>query len=310
MFGRMRLAFYDKRIMDLLRREGTVLSDEGAFLVAKFLKIALKNETIRNAIISHGFKLREMFHLYSGMIEGLMPNPCIRAGGNMLVATLPFLEPQRLQGMLSQLANIIPYNTSSAERTETILSYAAMSAEAIWEKHTQATGEADFRLSPKAMQVIQQRMRPQDNDASKGPEAGEPLNVGVPNSEGRIVGGVSFGADGKASFHGGDDSDFSTPVMAMAVFSLKNWGKQKEIDIVSEWLGAPKSDWTEEHYQEFAIGLLHWLTESHAAGESLPEVFEMAAEYMKEEGLPPLKRKVTRRLTSVYRALYGLEEGV
>ena len=78
------------------------------------------------------------------MIIHLMPNPCIIAGGLLLVPTLFFMEPMRFEGLASNIARHID-GLSESERKQVIVAIAEKAAQQTWDAHTAARGEAPFK---------------------------------------------------------------------------------------------------------------------------------------------------------------------
>lgn len=147
MFTKFSLGFQDKRIIEHLRSGGAITDLKGRALVAKFVYSAMKIKKINMAVQRYGFDAEDICILYAGMIISLLPKPCIRVGGPMLAATLPFIEPHRLETTLSQLSREITSTMSTDQRQEVILEHAHAHAQVIWASHTAAMGESDIVVS-------------------------------------------------------------------------------------------------------------------------------------------------------------------
>ncbi len=149
--SKLRIGFSEKPLMEFLKRGGSLDDPHGTSLVAKVIHTALQDEDIRRIATLNGFDAEDLCVLYVGMIAPLMPKPCINVSGPMLVATLPLLEPHRLDVMLSQLSHDLDTGAGMMESRMLILKYAEANARAIWAAHTSAYGEPDFVITPDGM---------------------------------------------------------------------------------------------------------------------------------------------------------------
>ena len=142
----LRLAMIDKQIMRHIRMNGSTLDQAGKVLVLKFVQTALKNAEIRDAARQYNFTTEDLCAAYSIMVESLRPNPAIIAGGPMLAASLPFMEPFRIESLMGSVHQQIPPCSPLQERRELIAEMAEMHAAAVWNSHTDARGEAEFKI--------------------------------------------------------------------------------------------------------------------------------------------------------------------
>jgi hypothetical protein len=74
-----------------------------------------------------------------------MPNPCINSGGLLLVPTLFFMEPVRLETLASEIATRTR-GVGDEQRAESMLALAIAAARQTWQSHTSARGEAPFTI--------------------------------------------------------------------------------------------------------------------------------------------------------------------
>ncbi|HQE83764.1 MAG TPA: hypothetical protein PLM14_12255 [Candidatus Hydrogenedentes bacterium] len=146
--SKLRISLSEKPLIEFLRRGGALEDPRGTGLVVRVIDTALQDEGIRRIATTYGFDAKDLCVLYAGMIAPLMPEPCINVSGPMLAATLPLLEPHRLEVMLSLLSRDLGPGNRMAERRKLILEYAEANAKAIWATHTAAYGEPDFVITP------------------------------------------------------------------------------------------------------------------------------------------------------------------
>jgi len=137
--------FAEKRLLNHLQLGGSVTDDVGRQLVMRFAQKAWSDSQIRAICERQGFDLEDICVIYAAMIQSLMPNPCIAAGGLLLVPTLFFMEPFRLEAMLSQLHRDLQGRVGT-ERRAFIIEIASEAARQCWEAHSAARGEARFEI--------------------------------------------------------------------------------------------------------------------------------------------------------------------
>jgi len=141
----LKQAFQDKRVINAVRAfpPGEFGSEDFTIQVRKFIDVTLEFDEAREVIKRHSLTKEELAFLYSMLVRVLMPNPYIKAGANMLAASLPFYEPFRLEAILSAIeADLRNRNESEAERREVITEHATIGANAAWQSHTAARGAA------------------------------------------------------------------------------------------------------------------------------------------------------------------------
>lgn len=137
-----------KQAIEHVRRNGLMSDLVGSAIAIKAVQEALKNETVRNAANRYGFSTADLALIYTCMVDGLLPNPCIKSGGLMLVATLVFIEPFRIEHYLQGLHAHFDDDDLRTRRNAIISATAPDYARVMWESHTAARGEAKFSIDP------------------------------------------------------------------------------------------------------------------------------------------------------------------
>lgn len=134
----------DKRIMNHLLRGGSLRDLAGKQLVAEIVAEGLKCPSLKQAMVRNHFHSNDLCLVYDEMVESLMPNPCVRAGRTLLVASLQFIEEVRMETFLDQMGQIFPSNLPYEERRMALMLFARKVASTTWYSHTEARGEALF----------------------------------------------------------------------------------------------------------------------------------------------------------------------
>jgi hypothetical protein len=133
-------------LLNHLQLGGSVTDLVGQGLAMRFARKAMADSKIRKICDQNDFDIEDICLIYVIMIEALMPNPCILAGGHpILVATLFFIEPFRLEGMFSQVHRDLRGKVG-LERREFIAQAFSESAQQCWSAHKAARGEAEFTI--------------------------------------------------------------------------------------------------------------------------------------------------------------------
>lgn len=144
----LKLSLIDKQVIQHIRQNGRMTDQVGKELAVKFIQAALTVPTIKDAAKQYNFTSEDLCVAYVTMIECLRPNPTIMAGGPMLAATLPFMEPFRMEAFMGTVHQQLAPGTPLQERRRLIVELAETQAEAIWTSHTAARGEAPFSIDP------------------------------------------------------------------------------------------------------------------------------------------------------------------
>lgn len=133
------------RIIHHIQLGGTVHDLVGQQLVGKFIHESMEDKDIKRIALSNDFLADELALIYVSMVDCLMPNPCIICGANMLAATLPFMEPFRLEEILRRV-NRDADGLTGGKRNEVIIKIAEQNAKTIWTSHTASRGKAKFEI--------------------------------------------------------------------------------------------------------------------------------------------------------------------
>lgn len=142
-----KLFMLDKRIMQHIAMNGSMTDPVGKDLTLQFIRAALGVHTIRNAALKYSFTADDLSVIYSEMVEGLRPNPTIRGGGPMLAATLPFVEPFRIEAFMENVSRQLSPQMTQEVRRKVMIDQARTMARTTWETHTAARGEAPFSIN-------------------------------------------------------------------------------------------------------------------------------------------------------------------
>jgi len=114
----------DKQVMQHVRLNGSMTDQVGKELAVKFVQAALKVSTIKDAARQYNFTSEDLCVAYATMIECLRPNPTIISGGPMLAASLPFMEPFRIEAFMGTVHQQLTPGTSLQERRRLIVELA------------------------------------------------------------------------------------------------------------------------------------------------------------------------------------------
>ena len=100
--GQLSVNLGEKKLLRHLELGGTVVDPVGRELGLAFMQAANKEPEVRKLLAEHHITSAEMAFTYASIIADLMPNPAINVGGPLLVPTLLFMEPQKLEMMLTE----------------------------------------------------------------------------------------------------------------------------------------------------------------------------------------------------------------
>jgi len=139
----LKINLAEKRLLSHLQLGGTVDDAVGRQLVVKFAQTAYADGDIAAIAARHHISTNDICIIYASMVQELMPNPCIEAGGLMLVPTLFFMEPFRFEGLASEIATRAA-GLSDEDRRVKIRELAVEAGSQTWHTHTSARGEANF----------------------------------------------------------------------------------------------------------------------------------------------------------------------
>jgi hypothetical protein len=144
----MAVVKYEKLLINHLSLGGDVRDATGNQLVGQQILAVWNHEGIRDMCVAQGITMDAMGELYSACIEHLMPNPCIKGGGGviMLVPTLFLIEDWRLRELLAYLAeaNRLHFdNTFQYFKAKMIVTSKQLKA-----SHDSARGPVQFAITP------------------------------------------------------------------------------------------------------------------------------------------------------------------
>lgn len=135
----------EKRLLSHLRYGGNVTDQVGKELVVKFAVTALNDSSIAEIADRNGLSLEDVCVIYGTMIDYMMPNPCINAGGLMLVPTLFFMESHRFDELATAISRET-FDLSGKDRKAQMIVTAVSHGQLVWYAHTELRGEADFKI--------------------------------------------------------------------------------------------------------------------------------------------------------------------
>jgi len=112
--GSMSINLAEKRLLTHIRMGGQPTDEVGVTLVKRFAQKAWSDAAVAKASRQYGLTLDELAGLYGMVIENLMPEPWMNAGGPMLVPTQWFMEPHRLESLLLETTREAPADDRQA----------------------------------------------------------------------------------------------------------------------------------------------------------------------------------------------------
>ena len=135
----------EKKILTHIQCGGAIDDATGKSLLCQFTSTALKDSQIFDIAKRYDISFDDICVIYIAMVSQLMPNPCIEAGGLLLVPTLIFMEPIRFEGLASEI-QARTRGCNEKERIYAIVSISSDLAHQIWEAHAAARGAPRFRI--------------------------------------------------------------------------------------------------------------------------------------------------------------------
>ncbi len=133
----------EKPLLLHLKNGGSPKDDKGHDCIAHFVTAALKDEEVNTVLKRHDASQSDAYMIYRAMLDATMPNPCIEAGGPLLVPTLFFMEPVRLDALLADVRRLA-VQKNNLERNMILVEASEICARQVWTAHTQARGESKF----------------------------------------------------------------------------------------------------------------------------------------------------------------------
>ena len=139
------MCLVDKDITRHLKFSGHIDDEWGLLQVENFINQAFKKSENVSLAEKYGCTKYHFIYVYVCCIKALGINPCFKAGiSSMLVPTLIFLEPQRLDELLKNIYLLTSINKEEFEQAAEKVS--AQMAIQIQNTHDLHYGEFDFRI--------------------------------------------------------------------------------------------------------------------------------------------------------------------
>ena len=133
----------EKPLLLHLKNGGKISDDVSHDHLACFVTKALKDDDVKAVVDRHNSSSSDLYLIYRAMIDATMPNPCIEAGGPLLVPTLFFMEPIRFDALLADV-NRLTVQKSNMERQMILVDISEVCAKNVWYAHTKARGESRY----------------------------------------------------------------------------------------------------------------------------------------------------------------------
>lgn len=146
----MAVVKYEKLLIKHLSLGGDVRDLTGKNLVGQQVLALWNEEGIRDICAAHSITMEDFCQIYAACIERLMPNPCIKAGGGvlMLVPTVFLLEDWRIPELFALIAK----ETAGLQPDQRIEDYkegVVAAARQVQNVHDAARGPAQFIIRPR-----------------------------------------------------------------------------------------------------------------------------------------------------------------
>jgi hypothetical protein len=97
--GKLTTSFTEKGMLQHLQLGGTLRDQVGSELLSTFA-LKTSSEHVGGLMVPYQLTTKRLEAMYAAVVEALMPNPTINAGGPLLVPTAFFMEPHRLETIL------------------------------------------------------------------------------------------------------------------------------------------------------------------------------------------------------------------
>ena len=101
--GALSIKLAESKILQHLQLGGKINDNIGTQLVQAFIQKVLRESNIKQICDNNSFTPTEIEAVIQSMTKELMPNPAINSGGIVLVTTLMFMEPKRLEELLTRI---------------------------------------------------------------------------------------------------------------------------------------------------------------------------------------------------------------
>jgi len=104
------------------------------------INILWNNQYCNSVFKLNHFNIDDLAYLFNCMVLHLLPNPVIKVGLPMLVATLPYMEFDRMEMMLNNIDEKITKTTTSEEKNSAIKEHCEYIARIIYKTHLENAG--------------------------------------------------------------------------------------------------------------------------------------------------------------------------
>ena len=143
----IQISSLDKRIIEHLEKGGNLEDEVGSLLLTQMIELGLKKSEISKHIEQGTLSRNDLSEIYKKMVYCLMPNPAIKVGARLLVASQFFMEPEKLDMLVEALKEFKDEEFDQLESNSKIealsIEFANMSKEA----HDGKFGEVEFIIN-------------------------------------------------------------------------------------------------------------------------------------------------------------------
>ena len=140
---KLEISTAEKPLLLHLKNGGNADDDKAHDCIANFVTAVSQDDEIKGIVDRHGSSSGDLYMIYRVMLDATMPSPCIEAGGPLLVPTLFFMEPIRLDALLADVSRLAA-EKQNYERKMILIEASEICAKQVWKAHTQARGESRF----------------------------------------------------------------------------------------------------------------------------------------------------------------------
>ncbi len=292
MFNRFKISLKEKPIIDHVVARGTIDDPQGQRLVEEFIATALSDKQIRRITDRRHCDAEVLRLIYSEMIRWLIPNPCINAGGPMLAATLPYMEPARLETIIDSCVSFAMEfdELKTEEKIVLVRARAAAHAQEIKDGHPPNLVSFVKRyLESRSESLHAADVDLDDDDPILIRQYEPPESIDIYLSDGSVGGRVVRNSTGGYAMRTHNGTGVVGILMMMAVIALATMKDKASILAAEKWTGQMRQDWDEFEYQQFGVAYVHWLAACANSGMDLPEKLRVLAQQAAKADLPRLE---------------------
>ena len=99
----LRVSIIDKQITKHLQLGGSLDDPIGKRLIHYLMENSLAHPNMKEALSASDLSADLMKRVYKEMVDETMPNPLIDHGGNLIAATLPFMDEDNFGGFIADI---------------------------------------------------------------------------------------------------------------------------------------------------------------------------------------------------------------